>query len=178
MIDETESVILVDGRNRRLGECSKIEAHRKGLRHRAFSVFVTRADGHILLQRRSMSKYHSGGLWTNACCGHPRIGEASLDAARRRLREEMRLDAELLHAGRLAYQARLADGWFENEIVDLYVGKVATDPDPDPEEAMDWLFVSAADLESEFDARPDAFTAWFGIYMERIAGIAKGRGQV
>lgn len=90
-----ERVILVDRMGREIGTEEKLKAHREGKLHRAFSIFIFNTVGELLLQKRSKTKYHSGGLWTNTCCGHPRPGESHYDAARRRLNEEMGFDCDL-----------------------------------------------------------------------------------
>ena len=93
----TESVILVDTNDNELGEMQKMEAHYKGILHRAFSIFIFNTKGELLLQQRALNKYHSGGKWTNTCCSHPRIGETTQNAANRRLREEMGMELSLIH---------------------------------------------------------------------------------
>jgi isopentenyl-diphosphate delta-isomerase len=172
MVDADESVLLVDARDRAMGTHAKLDAHRQGLRHRAFSVFLADSDGRLLLQGRSPAKYHSGGLWSNACCGHPRAGETNLAAARRRLGEEMGLEADLRHAGRLSYRAALSHGWYENEIVHLFIGRSDAAPQPDPNEVSRWRHVEPQRLASECASSPEAFTQWFRIYMERVPDIA------
>lgn len=172
MVDADEKVLLVDRNDRPLGSHAKIDAHRLGLRHRAFSVFLADSDGNLLLQSRSTGKYHSGGLWSNACCGHPRLGESNLEAAQRRLREEMGVEAELQPAGVLSYTAALAKGWHENEIVHLFIGRSDMEPSPDPSEVHQWRRLEADRLTAECASKPDAFTAWFRIYLERVPEIA------
>jgi len=172
MIDEEEEVVLVDEHDQPLGTHRKLSAHRQALRHRAFSVFLFNAAGEILLQARALGKYHCGGLWSNACCGHPRHGEASAAAAARRLREELGLAAPLAEAGRIAYHADLSNGWYENEIVHLFVGRCDAAPVPDPREVGDWRWVAPAALETEFGEAPERFTPWFGIYLQTIPEVA------
>lgn len=172
MIDEEEEVVLVDEHDQPLGTHRKLSAHRQALRHRAFSVFLFNPAGEILLQARALGKYHCGGLWSNACCGHPRQGEASPAAAARRLREEMGLAPPLHEAGRIAYHADLSNGWYENEIVHLFVGRCDAAPDPDPREVGGWRWIAPAALEAEFGATPERFTPWFGIYLQTIPEVA------
>src|SRR5688572_2367880 len=105
-----EEVILVDETDKETGTMEKLEAHRKGLLHRAFSVFIFNDQGEMLLQKRAATKYHSAGLWTNACCSHPRPGEATLSAANRRLKEEMGLDAVLIHKSSFVYKTVFENG--------------------------------------------------------------------
>jgi isopentenyl-diphosphate Delta-isomerase len=175
MIDAEEQVVLVDEQDRPLGARAKLEAHRDAARHRAFSVFLFDDAGAVLLQSRALSKYHSPGLWSNACCGHPRVGEPPLAAARRRLYEELGLKAALSPAGRIAYAAELPGGWYENEIVHLFTGRCAAAPRPDPAEVGAWRWTAPDALAAEYRAQPDAFTAWFKIYLERIPEVALGR---
>lgn len=172
MIDEEEDVVLVDEDDQPLGTHRKLSAHRKALRHRAFSVFLFNPAGEILLQRRALGKYHCGGLWSNACCGHPRVGEASAKASARRLVEEMGIAPKLLEAGRVAYHADLSNGWYENEIVHLFTGTFDGTPVPDPAEVGEWRWVSPERLEDEYATDPGRFTPWFGIYLQTIPDVA------
>src|ERR1700685_465980 len=121
MNDSEEHIILVDADDREVGLAGKIEAHAKGLMHRAISVCVLDKRGRMLLQRRAAGKYHSGGLWTNACCTHPRAGEGVAEAARRRLREELGVDCELKFALRTHYRADVGNGLIEDEIVHMFL---------------------------------------------------------
>lgn len=172
MIDEEEEVVLVDEHDQPTGTHRKLSAHRKALRHRAFSVFVFNDAGEILLQRRASGKYHCGGLWSNACCGHPRVGEDSPAAAARRLDEELGIAPALRESGRIAYHADLSNGWYENEIVHLFVGTYEGVPTPDPAEVDQWRWVSPQALEDEYAAEPGRFTPWFGIYLQTIPDVA------
>lgn len=139
-----EQVILVDAGDNQIGIAEKIAAHRDNLLHRAFSVILTRGE-EILLQRRDTGKYHSGGLWANACCGHPRPGEDLAAAATRRLNEEMGITCPLTWRAKTHYQCALKDGMHENEIVHLFFGEYDGPIRPDPTEVMDWKW---ADLEA------------------------------
>ena len=157
----TETVVLIDEADETLGEGEKLDVHRTGVLHRAFSVFAFNAAGELLLQRRATSKYHSGGLWTNTCCGHPRPGEVTADAARRRLGEEMGIGCgELRSVGTLRYRAEIAD-LVENELDHLLVTEVDETPEPSPEEVVEWRFVAPDELEAWLAERPEDFTAWF-----------------
>ncbi len=157
-----EHVVLVDEEDAPLGEGEKLAVHRAGQLHRAFSVFAFNAAGELLLQRRALGKYHSGGLWTNSTCGHPRPGEATADAARRRLGEELGIACgPLEEAGVLRYRAQLRD-LVENEVDHVFVTTVDGAPAPDPDEVMEHRFVARDELDGWLAAEPDAFTAWFG----------------
>jgi isopentenyl-diphosphate delta-isomerase len=156
-----ENVVLIDESDAALGEGEKLDVHRTGALHRAFSVFAFNTAGELLLQRRALSKYHSGGLWTNTCCGHPRPGETTADAARRRLGEELGIGCgELRPAGVLRYRAELAD-LVENELDHLLVTEVGEEPQPDPEEVVEWRYIAPAELSAWIAESPDVFTAWF-----------------
>lgn len=174
MIDTDEQVILVDEQDRPLGTLAKLAAHRDAVRHRAFSVFLRDSAGNVLLQSRAGTKYHSPGLWSNACCGHPRPGEEPLAAAQRRLFEEMGLRVLLKPAGTLNYAATLPGGWHENEVVHLFTGVTDDDPRPAPEEVASWRRIPPASLRAATQVEAEAFTAWFTIYAERIPHLALG----
>lgn len=155
-----DEVILVDERDRQLGTAPKLAAHRTGALHRAVSVFITDGHGDVLLQQRAAGKYHSPGLWSNTCCGHPRPGEDVRAAGSRRLLEEMGIVCELEAAGQFQYRADFGDGLSEHEIDHVYVGRWHARPHPDPQEVGAWRWVQVADLEAELEANPGAFTAW------------------
>jgi isopentenyl-diphosphate delta-isomerase len=156
-----ETVVLVDEADAALGEGEKLDVHRSGTLHRAFSVFAFNAAGELLLQRRALGKYHSGGLWANTCCGHPRPGEATAEAARRRLGEELGIGCgELRPAGTLRYRAEIAD-LVENELDHLLVTDVDERPVPDPDEVVEWRFIAPDELDAWIAERPQDFTAWF-----------------
>jgi isopentenyl-diphosphate delta-isomerase len=155
-----ERVILLDESNRECGTAEKLEAHRLGLRHRAFSIFLIDEDGRILLQRRALSKYHSPGLWANSCCGHPRPEEPTEVAAARRLREELGVSPPLSPAGAFLYRASVGDELIEHEYDHLFVGRFSGEPQPAASEVMDWRWTSAADLRSAMASTPDEFVVW------------------
>ncbi|MDG4646933.1 NUDIX domain-containing protein [Roseibacterium sp. SDUM158017] len=145
----------------------KLEAHVRGLRHKAVSVFLMRG-GEVLLQRRAMGKYHTPGLWANACCTHPHWGEASLDCATRRLSEELGLaDVALDYRDTVEYRADVGGGLIEHEVVDIFVGEIAPgiEPRPDPSEVMDTIWQPLASLSEEVARRPQGFTPWLQIYL-------------
>ncbi len=158
-----EQVILVDERDRELGSSEKLQAHRAGALHRAFSIFVFDADKRLLLQQRARTKYHSGGLWSNTCCGHPRPGEATAAAAQRRLREEMNFDCELRAAFGFLYRAELAGQLVEHEYDHVFIGAFDGVPAPDAAEVEDWRWLSMPELRRELLARPGAYTYWLRI---------------
>lgn len=160
-----EMVVLVDAADRAVGAAPKLAAHRAGLRHRAHSVFVRDGAGRMLLQRRARTKYHSGGLWSNACCGHPRPGEPLDAAAARRLFEELGLACDLEPIGKVAYEARFDGGMSENEVVTLFCGRWGGPVRPDPAEAEEVAWVAMDDLLSDVRTRPALYTVWFRKYL-------------
>ena len=161
MLDERERVIIVDASDVELGTAPKLDAHCDGgALHRAFSIFLTNARGEILLQRRADGKYHTPGLWTNTCCGHPRPGEATEEAARRRLREEMGVDCELTHLFTFTYRAELGAGLSEHEIDHVFVGRFEGAPAPDPAEVSEWRWVDPAMVRRDLETHPERFTPW------------------
>jgi isopentenyl-diphosphate delta-isomerase len=172
-----EQLILVDERNRATGSGSKTAIHRKGLLHRAFSIFMVDEHGRIVLQQRSPQKYHSGGLWANSCCGHPRPGERTMVAARRRLGEELGVTCELSFGFFARYQAELGNGMHENELVYVYFGQLQAEPKPDPAEVADVAHWSFDDINRRIAREPDSFTFWFKHYFRNhgaeIARLAK-----
>lgn len=158
-----ENVILVDKNDAMIGTMEKISAHRLARLHRAISVFIFNQKGDLLLQRRAHSKYHSGGKWSNTCCSHPRPGEQTIAAARRRLLEEMGLDCELEYAFSFTYRAELDNGLCEYEYDHVYTGITDMYPLPDPQEVADFVYLSADQIECELAEKPEAYTAWFKI---------------
>lgn len=162
-----ESVILVDERDVVVGEAEKLEAHRRGTLHRAFSVVVLDGTGRVLLQRRAGSKYHSGGLWSNTCCGHPRPGEDTGAAAARRLREEMGFRCPLEPAGTFVYRAQLGE-LVEHEYDHVFAGRFDGSPKPDPVEVAEWRWVGLDELAEDLEAHPERYTVWLGRALERL----------
>jgi isopentenyl-diphosphate delta-isomerase len=169
-----EEVILVDEQDRLLGTAEKLAAHRDaGQLHRAFSIFIFDAPGRMLLQQRAAAKYHFGGKWTNACCGHPRPGEELLDAARRRLREEMGFDTELRRVFAFLYSARdEAAGLTEREYDHVLLGRFDGEPRPDPAEIAAVRWMTRDELERDLAARADTYTPWFVDAYARLAAGA------
>jgi isopentenyl-diphosphate delta-isomerase len=165
---DSESVILVDADDRPLGTMEKLDAHRRGLRHRAFSVFVCDDAGRFLLQQRALSKYHSGGLWTNTCCSHPRPNEPVEVAARRRIAEEMGFSCELVHLFLIGYTAPVSGGLIENEVVHVFGGRFDGTPRPDPNEVMAWTWREPEEIGRNIQAHPEHYTVWFAIYWRRF----------
>lgn len=154
-------VILVDEHDHPTGTMEKHEAHLRGLRHRAISVYLFNRAGELLLQRRAQGKYHCGGLWSNTCCGHPYPQESAQQAAQRRLIEEMGVRVELHKLFEFSYRLDLANGMTENEFGHLFGAVDEQPPCPDPEEADDFRYVAMPELEAEMAEHPQHFTPWF-----------------
>lgn len=159
-----DQLVLVDALDHPTGTASKEDAHRKGLLHRAFSVVLVRtgdAETELLLSQRAEGKYHSGGLWANSCCSHPREGEELLDAARRRTREELGVEpSELTEIGSFVYRAAFANGLVEYEYDHVLLGTCAGEPQPDAAEVQATRWISASDLSRELVNEPERFAAW------------------
>lgn len=164
----TDEVILVDADNREIGTCGKLEAHERGLLHRAFSIFVFHPDGRLLLQQRAQHKYHSGGLWTNTCCSHPRPGEAVLEAAHRRLMEEMGFDCALEEVHTFTYRVSFPNGLTEHEYDHVIVGVSDAVPAVNTEEVGEWRWVAPDELRADIEAHPDRYTYWFRTVLEEV----------
>ncbi|MGD8278940.1 MAG: isopentenyl-diphosphate Delta-isomerase [Gemmatimonadota bacterium] len=163
-----EQVVLVTPDDLPIGVAGKASAHEGGMLHRAFSVFVVNGAGEWLLQRRASHKYHSGGLWSNTCCSHPRPGEAVEAAAHRRLREEMGFDCALDPVFSFVYRAPLDHGMIEHELDHVLIGVHDGDPVPDPREVGDWRRASPEEIRRALAERPKAFTQWFALAFERV----------
>jgi isopentenyl-diphosphate delta-isomerase len=156
-------VILVNEADEEIGTMEKMEAHEKALLHRAFSVFIFNSKGEMLLQQRADSKYHSPGLWTNACCSHPAPGEDTLRAAERRLYEELGFNAPLKKAFTFTYRSDFDNGLTEHEYDHVFTGTYNGDIRPNKEEVKDYCFKSMQDIAEALKQQPDKFTAWFRI---------------
>ena len=165
-----DDVILVDPNDVAIGTAPKLRAHVEGTLHRAFSVFVFNSSGEVLLQRRADDKYHSGGLWSNTCCSHPRPGEDTAAAAQRRLAEEMGLSIPLDPAFSFTYRATLPDGLCEHEYDHVFIGRTDGDPTPDPREVAGWRWMSVEQVSEEMRADPASFTVWFREPFEKLLG--------
>jgi isopentenyl-diphosphate delta-isomerase len=160
-----DPIILVDAHDVPQGVAPKIEVHRRGLKHRALSVLVRNPASDMLIHRRNLAKYHSGGLWTNACCSHPRPDEPVAAAAQRRLAEEMGIRCELAPLFTAHYRAAVSNGYIEDEVVHVfgatYEGPIA----PDPAEVSEWKWLSLAELRDDEAQQPELYTIWFRHYL-------------
>lgn len=158
-----ELVVLVDDVGVPIGEADKLEAHTEGWRHLAFSIFVFDAARRLLLQRRTLGKYHSGGLWANSCCGHPRPGEDVGAAAARRLAEELGLSCPLTELFTISYRVPVSGGLVENELNHVFVGSSDQAPDPNAEEVMELEWVSPQLLPDRMASRPERYAEWLKV---------------
>lgn len=164
-----EEVILVDKNDVKVGTMEKMEAHRDGgTLHRAFSVFVFNTDGDLLLQRRAEHKYHSGGLWTNTCCSHPRPGETVREAANRRLVEEMGMECKLVELFSFEYKAELDGGMTEWELDHVLLGLSDVEPQINPDEVAEFKYMPLSEIDSDLKSNPDNYTEWFKICFKRV----------
>lgn len=163
-----EKVILVDQNDTPLGLMEKMEAHQKGLLHRAFSVFIINSKGEILLQQRAFDKYHSPGLWTNTCCSHQREGESNIQAGVRRLKEEMGMEVALTEIFSFIYKAPFENGLTEHELDYVLIGKSDNQPIINTQEVANWQWNSPENIKIEIQNTPEKFTAWFKIIFEKF----------
>ncbi len=161
-------VILVDEKDQPCGLMEKMEAHQKGVLHRAFSVFIFNKQGEMLLQQRATEKYHSGGLWTNACCSHPLPGESTSSAATRRLKEEMGFETSLEKIFDFLYKASFDNGLTEHEFDHVYAGQYEGDINFDTSEVKDVCFKSMKEIKEDMERQPEKFTTWFRIAFPRV----------
>ena len=158
-------VTLVDRDDNVVGAEEKIRAHREGKLHRAFSVFVFDEGRRLLIQRRATGKYHSGGLWSNTCCGHPRPGESADGAAGRRLTEEMGFVCDLRPAFRTIYEMNVADSMIEHELNQVFIGWFNGSPSPDTREVEACRWMDLAQLRDSIDASPERYTPWLRLLL-------------
>lgn len=168
-------VILVNEQDEPVGTMEKLEAHQKGLLHRAFSVFVVNENGEMLLQQRAQDKYHSGGLWTNTCCSHPLPGEDDLAAAHRRLMEEMGFDCQLQEIFSFTYRAEFDNGLTEHEFDHVFFGEYNGAVKPDTAEVQATRYLSLDAIRHLLLSEPETFTHWFHLAFPKIAAFIEGQ---
>jgi isopentenyl-diphosphate Delta-isomerase len=161
-------LILVDANDVPVGTINKMEAHQKAMLHRAFSVFIFNSKGDMLLQQRAISKYHSGGLWTNACCSHPYAGQDTGAAAQKRLQEEMGFTTPLQKAFEFVYQAAFDNGLTEYEYDHVFVGKYEGEIIPDKNEVEDYCFMDMEAIRNAILSHPQKYTEWFKIAFPKL----------
>ena len=156
-----DDLILVDPDDREIGRGEKLDVHRRGLLHRAFSVFLFDGDS-LLIQRRAAGKYHSAGLWANTCCSHPRAGQGLAEAATIRLKEECGIEGvSLRETGSFLYRAVFPNGLTEYEYDHVFVGEYGGEFDPDPEEISELRYIPLHELKRDLMEHPEGYAAWF-----------------
>ena len=163
-----EQVILVDTNDQPIGLMPKMEAHEKGVLHRAFSVFILNDKGKLMLQQRAFHKYHSPGLWTNTCCSHQRDGETNIAAGKRRLYEEMGFVTDLREVTSFIYKAPFNNGLTEHELDHIMIGKFNDTPNINPEEVADWRWMPVDAVRENIQNQPENYTVWFIIIFEKF----------
>lgn len=156
-----EHVVLVDQEDNAIGTMEKMEAHRKGILHRAFSILLFNSKGELLLQKRAISKYHSGGLWTNTCCSHPLPDEDIEAAARRKLKQEMGIELQPEFAYKFIYKTNLDKGLVEHECDHVFIGSFDGTPTINHEEVEEWKFSDLNSILIDISKHPQAYTSWF-----------------
>jgi len=161
-----EQVILVNESDQAIGTMEKMEAHEKGLLHRAFSILLFNSQGQLLLQKRAASKYHSAGLWTNTCCSHPLPGEAMEDAVKRKLNQEMGIDLQPAFAYKFIYKAALDNGLTEHELDHVFTGTFDGTPVINTAEVEAWKFIDLKALREDMEQHPEKFTFWFKLIID------------
>ena len=163
-----EHVILVNEKDEPTGTMEKMEAHEKGLLHRAFSIFVFNDKNELMLQQRAKNKYHSGGLWTNTCCSHQQAGESNLEAGKRRLLEEMGFQTDLFDAFYFIYKSPMDRGLTEHELDHVLIGYYNGEPRINPAEAASWKWQSMDSIKADLPRQPERYTEWFKICFSQV----------
>ena len=163
-----EKVILVNESGEQIGLMPKIEAHEKGLLHRAFSVFILNSRNELMLQQRALHKYHSPGLWTNTCCSHQREGESNLEAGKRRLFEEMGFTTQLEELFSFIYKAPFDNGLTEHEYDYVLAGRYDGEPTINPEEVAAWKWMPLEEVHRDIIENEERYTVWFKIIFNRF----------
>lgn len=156
-----EYIIVVDEFDKEIGSIEKLDAHNKGILHRAFSILVFNSNNQLLLQKRSTKKYHSPGLWINTCCSHPKYGEDLQNAIYRRLREEMGFTCELEEIFSFIYKVQLGENLFENEFDHVFIGKYDGNVIANKDEVDEFKWVDIEEIKNHIVFRPDLYTYWF-----------------
>jgi isopentenyl-diphosphate delta-isomerase len=174
---ELQQVILVNSTDEEIGVMEKMEAHQKGLLHRAFSVFIFNSKGEMLLQQRAINKYHSGGLWTNACCSHPQPGEDTQTAAVRRLEEEMGFETGIEKIFDFVYKTEFDNGLTEHEFDHVFAGHYEGPVVFNKEEVKDVCYKNLEDIRHSLETHPQKYTAWFHLAFPTIEAWLTKRGK-
>lgn len=162
-----ENIIVVDKFDKEIGSIEKMEAHHKGILHRAFSILVFNKKNELLLQKRDKDKYHSPGLWTNTCCSHPRFGESLEQAVNRRLKEEMGFTCELKEVFSFIYKAELENKLTENEFDHVFMGIYDGEVEINKDEVEDYKWISIEEAKVDMENNPEQYTYWFKVLFHR-----------
>ena len=168
-----EEVILVDEQDNPIGLMEKQAAHGTPHLHRAFSIFIFNSKGELLMQQRTLTKYHSPGLWTNTCCSHPRDGETLVEATSRRLWEEMGMTCEMHEVYTFIYKASVGQGLTEHEFDHVWIGQSDEEPNVNRDEVESWKYMSLNDLKDDILLHPELYTEWFKITFEEMTHHAE-----
>ena len=164
-----EQVILVDKDDNEIGLEEKLKAHQNGGRlHRAISIFIFNSRGETMLQQRAQAKYHGGGLWSNTVCSHPREGESPVEAAHRKLRQELGFDCDMEEVFAFTYEAKMDKGLTEKEFDHVIFGTYDKEPKPNPDEVQAWKWVSLEDLKKGIEKNPSSYSPWLRIVIGDI----------
>jgi isopentenyl-diphosphate Delta-isomerase len=164
----SQKVVLVNEKNKKIGVEEKLKAHKEGKLHRAISVLIFNSKGQILLQQREKTKYHCGGLWSNAVCTNPQPNETFKQAAHRRLKEEIGISCNLVKAFSFIYTAKFDNGLIENELDSVFIGQSDEVPKLNPKEVMDYKWVLLKDLKKDILNTPEKYTIWFKIILDKL----------
>jgi len=163
-----ECILLVNERDEEFGFADKLEVHKKGLLHRAFSIIIMNAKNRILIQRRAIDKYHSGGLWSNSCCSHQKNGENLEKAIHARLIYELGFDCKLKKILKFKYLTKFENGLIEHEIDHVFIGHFNGTPRPNYSEVADVKWVDYNTLVKDIQSFPEKYTYWFKIVLEKL----------
>ena len=163
-----EKVILVNEKDEQIGLMPKLEAHKKAVLHRAFSVFIFNNNNELMLQQRALDKYHSPGLWTNTCCSHQRNGETNIEAGKRRLQEEMGFIVDLQESISFIYKAPFDNGLTEHEYDHVLLGKYNNEPIINIDEVASWKWMPLEDVKVDISLRPELYTEWFKVIFDKF----------
>ena len=164
---KNEKVILVDQSDNKIGLMDKMEAHEKGILHRAFSVFIFNKSNELMLQKRAHSKYHSPGLWTNTCCSHQRDDESNIEAGKRRLFEEMGFTTDLAETTSFIYRAAFDNDLIEHELDHILIGSYENSPNINKTEVDSWKWMQLEDIKEDIEISPNNYTVWFKIIFQK-----------
>lgn len=167
-ISNEDYLILVNEEDKPWGKLEKSLVHQLGLLHRAFSIFIFNNNGELLLQQRADDKYHSGGLWTNSCCSHPRYDEYILHAIDRRLEEEMGLQCKTEFKFNFIYKTEFENGLIEHEFDHVYFGVTDALPQPNSSEVKSWKYIDLHELENDINNFPEKYTVWLQLCFKNI----------